>query len=99
VCLEKLAPPLSLQPRIGGPSTISKSFAHTLSVVKILKPLPSQIAARIYDSGHIGDRGSAERLEQRILPYGATKGTEAHTQASVQVVHRLESTQIREHRL
>jgi len=44
---------------------------------------PSEIASTIYDSGHIRDRGNAERLEQRILEYGATRGTEAHTQGIV----------------
>jgi hypothetical protein len=54
--------------------------------MKIPEPLlsPSEIAATIYDSGHVRDRGSAERLEQRILAYGAAKGTEAHTQALIQ---------------
>ena len=53
--------------------------------MKIPEPLlsPSEIAATIYDSGHVRDRGSAERLEQRILAYGAAKGTEAHTQGLI----------------
>jgi hypothetical protein len=58
--------------------------------MKIPEPLlsPSEIAATIYDSGHVRDRGSAERLEQRILAYGAAKGTEAHTQGLIQAARR-----------
>ena len=61
--------------------------------MKIPEPLlsPSEIAATIYDSGHVRDRGSAERLEQRILAYGAAKGTEAHTQGLIQAARRAHS--------
>ena len=53
--------------------------------MKIPEPLlsPAEIATTIYDSGYIRDRGNAQRLEQRIVAYGAAKGTEAHTQALV----------------
>lgn len=58
--------------------------------MKIPEPLlsPSEIAATVYDSGHIRDRGNATRLEQRIVAYGAAKGTEAQTQGLVQAVRR-----------
>jgi len=61
--------------------------------MKIPEPLlsPSEIAATIYDSGHVRDRGSAERLEQRILAYGAAKGTEAHTQGLILTARRAHS--------
>lgn len=49
---------------------------------------PSEIAATIYDSGHVRGRGCAERLEQRILAYGAAKAIEAHTQALIQAARR-----------
>jgi hypothetical protein len=53
--------------------------------MKIAEPLlsPSEIASTVYDSGHIRDRGNAQRLEQRIVAYGAAKGTEGHTQGLV----------------
>jgi hypothetical protein len=53
--------------------------------MKIPEPVfsPSEIAATVYDSGHIRDRGNATRLEQRILTYGAAKGTEGHAQGLV----------------
>jgi len=44
---------------------------------------PSEIATTIYDSGHIRDRGNAQRLEQRIVAYGAAEGTKAHAQGLV----------------
>jgi len=40
----------------------------------------SEIAAMVYDSGHIRDRGNAQRLETRITDYGAAKGTEGQAQ-------------------
>ena len=53
--------------------------------MKIPEPLlsPSEIATTLYDCGHIRDKGSAHRLEQRIVAYGAAKGTEAHTKGLV----------------
>jgi hypothetical protein len=53
--------------------------------MKIPEPLlsPSEIATTIYDCGHVRDRGSAQRLEQRMVAYGTAKGTEAHTQGLV----------------
>jgi hypothetical protein len=64
----------------------SVQFPH----MKVPEPLlsPSEIAATVYDSGHIRDRGNATRLEQRIVAYGAAKGTEAQTQGLVQAVRR-----------
>jgi hypothetical protein len=44
---------------------------------------PTEIAASVYDSGYIRDRGNATRLEQRILAYGVSKGTEGHAQGLV----------------
>src|ERR1700685_4476760 len=44
---------------------------------------PSEIAATVYDSGHIRDRGNATRLEQRIIAYGGMKSTEGQTQGIV----------------
>ena len=52
---------------------------------------PSEIATTVYDSGHIRDRGNAERLEQRILAYGATRGTEGHTQGVVKAARAAHS--------
>jgi len=53
--------------------------------MKIPEPLfsPSEIASTVYDSGHIRDRGNAQRLEQRIVAYAAAKGTEGNTQGLV----------------
>jgi hypothetical protein len=61
--------------------------------MKMPEPLlsPSEIAATIYDSGHVRDRGSAERLEQRILAYAAAKAAEAQTQGLVQAARRAHS--------
>jgi len=61
--------------------------------MKMPDPLlsPSEIAATIYDSGHVRDRGSALRLEQRILAYGAAKATEAHAQGLIQAARRAHS--------
>jgi hypothetical protein len=62
--------------------------------MKIPEPLlsPSEIATTVYDSGHIRDRGNATRLEQRIVAYGASKGTEGHTQGLVQAARKAHST-------
>ena len=61
--------------------------------MKIPEPVfsPSEIATTVYDSGHIRDRGNAQRLEQRIAAYAAAKGTEAHTQGLVQAARRAHS--------
>jgi hypothetical protein len=61
--------------------------------MKIPEPLlsPSEIASMVYDSGHIRDRGSATRLEQRIVAYGATKGTEGQTQGLVKAARAAHS--------
>jgi hypothetical protein len=61
--------------------------------MKIPEPLlsPSEIAATIYDSGHVRDRGSAERLEQRILAYAAAKESEAHTRGLILAARRAHS--------
>jgi len=62
--------------------------------MKIPDPLlsPSEIATTVYDSGHIRDKGSAHRLEQRIVAYGDAMGTEAHTKALVQAARKAHST-------
>jgi hypothetical protein len=62
--------------------------------MKMQEPLlsPSEIATTIYDCGHIRDKGSAQRLEQRIVAYGAAMGTEAHTKALVQAARKAHST-------
>ncbi|MGA3294670.1 MAG: hypothetical protein ABSE45_11895 [Candidatus Acidiferrales bacterium] len=62
--------------------------------MKVSEPLlsPSEIATTIYDCGHIRDKGSAQRLEQRIVAYGAAMGTEAHTKALVQAARKAHST-------
>jgi hypothetical protein len=52
---------------------------------------PSEIATTIYDCGHIRDRGNAQRLEQRILAYGAMMGTDAHTQGLVKAARAARS--------
>jgi hypothetical protein len=52
---------------------------------------PAEIAATLYDSGHVRDRGSAQRLEQRIVAYANAKGTEARTQALAQAVRQARS--------
>ena len=61
--------------------------------MKIPEPIfsPSELAATVYDSGHIRDRGNAQRLEQRIATYGAAKGTEGRTQGLVQAARRAHS--------
>ena len=61
--------------------------------MRLPEPLlsPSEIAATIYDSGHVRDRGSAERLEQRILAYGAAKASEAQAQGLIQAARRAHS--------
>jgi hypothetical protein len=52
---------------------------------------PSEIASTIYDSGHIRDRGNAQRLEQRIVAYGSVMATEAQTQGLVRAARAAHS--------
>ena len=70
-------------------STISQSLVPTITHMNIPEPplSPSEIATTIYDCGHVRDGGSAQRLEQRVVAYGAAKGTEAHTQGLVKAAH------------
>jgi hypothetical protein len=66
--------------------TNRQSFVRTIAHMKIPEPpllSPSEIASMVYDSGHIRDRGTATRLEQRIAAYGTSKGIEGQTQGLV----------------
>lgn len=45
----------------------------------------------LYDSGQLRDRGSTQRLEQRIVAYGATRGTEGHAQGLVKAARAAHS--------
>jgi hypothetical protein len=61
--------------------------------MKIPDPLlsPAEIASTVYDSGHIRDRGNAQRLEHRIDAWAAAKVAEANTQALVQSARTAQS--------